>query len=101
MKRTSQNEQILYHLKNIGTITPDESWNRYRIYRLSARIADLRKRGYVIDTHLHTYTDGYGKAIRFAEYELIAEPPGTANTERLNEGERYEDIFPSEDNISF
>lgn len=100
MKRTSQNEEILYHLKHFGSISPDEAWNRYRIYRLAARIADLRKKGYVINTLLHTYTDGYGKNIRYAEYELIAEPPGTANTERLK-GNEYEDIFNSDVNTPF
>jgi hypothetical protein len=42
MKTDSQNKKLLEHLKVNLTINPMEAWNRYGIYRLSARIHDLR-----------------------------------------------------------
>jgi len=97
VSKVLQVDEVLIHLKYIGNITDEEARERYHIHRLASRINDLRKRGYIIKTHYISYTNGYGKKVRYAEYELIAEPSCATNTGRLEEGERYEDIFPSED----
>lgn len=44
----SQADAILAHLKNGNGITPMDALNLCGCFRLSARIADLRKRGYDI-----------------------------------------------------
>jgi hypothetical protein len=44
----TQCEQILRHLRNHGSITQKEAVEEYDIYRLSARILDLKQRGHDI-----------------------------------------------------
>lgn len=46
----SQNARILSHLKNGGRITSLEALNQFGCLRLSARIKDLRDRGYEIQS---------------------------------------------------
>jgi len=41
----SQNDKILTHLKDEGTISGLEAWDLYRVRSLPRRIADLRQRG--------------------------------------------------------
>lgn len=47
---TSQKELILQHLKEHGSITPLECLKRYQCFRLGARILELRREGFRIDT---------------------------------------------------
>ena len=63
----SQENQILNHLKKHKFITSWEAIQEYRITRLSARIYELREKGYQIITKNVTEN---GKT--FAEYSLIS-----------------------------
>ena len=63
----SQENQILNHLKQHKFITSWEAIQEYRITRLSARIYELREKGYQILTKNITEN---GKT--FAEYSLIS-----------------------------
>jgi len=53
----TQNEQIIEHLMT-SSITPWEALHKYGIYRLAARISDMRAMGHNIETR---YIKGYGK----------------------------------------
>lgn len=64
----SQETEILSHLKRHGAITPMDALRRYGCFRLSARIYDLRFRGYPIET---TWVENGHK--RFARYVLEAQ----------------------------
>ena len=66
MQNTQEN-QILNHLKQHKFITSWEATQEYRITRLSARIYELREKGYQIITKNITEN---GKT--FAEYSLIS-----------------------------
>ena len=66
MSQTQEN-QILNHLKQHKFITSWEAIQEYRITRLSARIYELREKGYQIVTKNITEN---GKT--FAEYSLIS-----------------------------
>ena len=66
MQNTQEN-QILNHLKQHKFITSWEAIQEYRITRLSARIYELREKGYQIITKNVTEN---GKT--FAEYSLIS-----------------------------
>ena len=66
MQNTQEN-QILNHLKKHKFITSWEAIQEYRITRLSARIYELREKGYQIVTKNITEN---GKT--FAEYSLIS-----------------------------
>lgn len=48
----TQNKQVLRHLKNHRYITPLDALREYNIFRLSARIYDLRKMGFIINSEL-------------------------------------------------
>jgi len=63
----TQQEEILYHLKKHKFITSWEAIQDYRITRLSARIYELREKGYNI--HTNNITEN-GKT--FAEYTLLS-----------------------------
>ena len=66
----SQNELILFHLQEKGGITAAEAQREYGIYRLAARIADLKKRGHQIRKDMVTTNNREGKKVSFARYEL-------------------------------
>ena len=60
----TQTEQILEHLMKGWSITPLEALNSYGIFRLGARIYDLRSRG----IHIETENAKGGNGKRFARY---------------------------------
>lgn len=62
----SQSEQILQYLEEKGSITPLEALNKFGCFRLGARIFDLKKKGYPIESKL---ISSNGK--EFAQYTLI------------------------------
>ena len=65
MNQNSQNACIATWLKQGNSITPLEALNKFGCFRLGARIADLRKAGYNIETKM---VEQNGK--RFAQYRL-------------------------------
>ena len=69
--RVSQKEMIMSHLREKGSITSLEAIGVYRIYRLQARIDELRDQGYAIKTEMHK--DSTGK--RYARYNLSTFKP--------------------------
>ena len=46
----NQNDRLLAYLKRHGRITPLDAWKHLGIYRLAARVSDLKKRGFVIES---------------------------------------------------
>jgi hypothetical protein len=44
--------------------------SEYGVYRLAARIADLRGQGYNISSEIQTGKNRYGEATHFAVYKL-------------------------------
>ena len=61
----SQEQDIIYHLRNIGPITPLEALNLYGCFRIASRINELRQQGYDINTTI--VSDGNK---RYASYSL-------------------------------
>ena len=66
----TQNDRILQHLQEFGSITSLEAMNWYGVYRLASRIADLKKEGIAIEKRYITGKNRYGEKMRFAEYRL-------------------------------
>ena len=54
----TQQERILTFLQNHGSITSLEAMQELRIYRLAARIKDLRDKGWRITTHSEPHARG-------------------------------------------
>ena len=71
MKNNTQLNRILAHLLEHETITPLEALSEYGCYRLGARIADLRKQGYDIETQITAGKNRFGDNVNFATYRLV------------------------------
>lgn len=65
----SQEQTIIRHMKEHGSISFLEAFGVHRIFNLKGRIADLRGKGYKINTTMKI--DDTGK--RYAEYSLAEE----------------------------
>ena len=62
----SQNAMILNFLESGGSLTPIEALEKFQCFRLAARMNDLRKKGYVIQTEI--LKDDNGKS--YASYSI-------------------------------
>lgn len=69
----SQNSVLLEHLRAHGSITSMEAFTLYGCTRLSARIYELRKMGYVIDSVDRISKNRFGRPVRYSEYVLKRE----------------------------
>lgn len=66
----TQNERIIRHLTDYGSITSLEAMSEYGIMRLASRISDLKKLGYPIIGEIETGKNRYGELTRFSRYRL-------------------------------
>lgn len=65
--KKSHKQMILEHLKAHGCITAAEAVSRFKCYRLTARISDLKADGYNIITENE---DAEGNKVNYAIYRL-------------------------------
>lgn len=70
MKDLTQTDMILIHLKDSGGITSWEAIKEYGCTRLSARIYELRKRGYNIENERVYTRNRYRKPVSYVRYVL-------------------------------
>ena len=63
-QRKSQKTRILEYLEEHGSITQAEAVERFRCYRLSARISELKDDGHNIITESEP-NNGYGRHARY------------------------------------
>ena len=73
MSKVTQNDRILRHLQDFGSITPMEAISDYGITRLGARIWDLKDRGYLIQTDMIRARNRYGEPTHYAKYTYKGE----------------------------
>ena len=67
----TQNDEVLKHLQEKGPLTPLQALDLYRVFRLAARVDDLRRRGYGIATEMKRAVDKRtGRVKRYAVYHL-------------------------------
>ena len=66
MKTESQNKVLRKHLESGKSISPLQALNRFGIYRLAARIRNLKDDGMNIST-----TMIYLNPVKFAKYKLV------------------------------
>lgn len=70
-EKKTQKTVILAHMKRFGSIEPITALREYGVYRLGARIADLRNEGYNITTETQTSVSRItGKPVHYALYKL-------------------------------
>ncbi len=68
--KDSQNKRLLSHLLQGNKVTPLTAWGMLGIYRLSARIFDLRDRGFDVKTDRIEVENGHGEKFNVAEYSI-------------------------------
>lgn len=70
-ERKNQKTVILEHMRRFGSIEPLTALRDYGIYRLGARIGDLRAEGHNIITESMTSVSRItGRPVHFAKYIL-------------------------------
>jgi len=69
MRRLSRAQKITNHLLRGNTINGRQALTRFGVYRLSAVIFNLRKKGFVIDTTMTERGD-----YKYATYKLKETP---------------------------
>lgn len=67
---------IEYMKKRNNMITSMEAFTDLGITRLSARIKELRDKGYIIDTMMINGKNRFNEDVRFGVYVLKGEPDG-------------------------
>jgi len=70
MAANNQNQRLLAYLQANQTIQPLEAWLNLGLYRLGARIFDLRKAGYGITKTMVKVENRFQESCRVAEYRL-------------------------------
>lgn len=69
----TQCEKILEYMEQYGSITAWDAVYNLGIFRLSARIADLKADGYKIHSETVRKKDGRGEYHNYAKYSLVNE----------------------------
>ena len=67
----TQCDRLLNYLEAHDGINPLEAWWELGIYRLGARIFDLRKRGYRIEKRMVKILNRFTEECEVAEYRLV------------------------------
>lgn len=87
MKNTSQLAQVLKHLQSIDPATKEtrglsalEAIGLFRVYRLAARVGDLRDAGHPITTIIKTDTTGKKYARYYLTSNQLAYREGTVHS---------------------
>ena len=74
MKGNSQADRLLNYLQTHAGITPDVAYTKLGIYRLSARVFDLRDKGYkILTTMIPVKSKFNGEEVYVARYSLVKE----------------------------
>jgi hypothetical protein len=66
----TQNEKVLRHLEDYGSITSLEAMTEYGIMRLASRISDLKSLGVPIEKEMVSGKNRYGESTFYARYSL-------------------------------
>ena len=69
-KEMTQEDRVLRHLQDKGSITSWEAIKEYGITRLSAKIYSLRKSGHEITDERRVSKNRYGEPVWFKRYKL-------------------------------
>ena len=71
--KLTQAGKVLRHLQDYGSITPMVAMSDYGIMRLGARIYDLKRHGYAIQSEMVRGQNRYGEPTHWAKYTLVRE----------------------------
>ena len=88
-RKRTQNNQILQHLLDGNSITPIEALKKFGCFRIGARIFELRKQGFIIDTN--QVDNGIGN--KFAKYTLIHNEPMLGAVREIPLPSKYQEVI--------
>jgi len=71
MKTLTQQERIIRHLKDKGSITSLEAMKEYGIMRLTSRVCELKDQGYMIRSEFVSSKNRYNEPVSFSKYSLL------------------------------
>ena len=66
----TQKQKILNYIKDHGSINPSQAYNELHIYRLGARILELRRDGYDIKTEIVQEKNAEDDTVKYAVYSI-------------------------------
>ena len=66
----TQNERILRHLHDFGSLTSMEAMLDYGIMRLASRVSDIKKAGVPIRVETVSGKNRFGEPVSYARYFL-------------------------------
>lgn len=72
----TQKKKVLRHLQRFGSIDPVQALQEYGVFRLAARIEELRQEN-EIATHLVKTVNRFGEEVRYARYVLVKQTTET------------------------
>ena len=67
----TQADRLLQYLKKNRYIEPMTAWQELGIYRLAARVYELRKSGHTIQKNTKNVTNRFGEKCNIAEYQYL------------------------------
>lgn len=73
MEKKTQAELILEYMNEFGSITPLEAIRDLGVYRLSARISDIKKMGIPVETQMVMVPNRRGTKSNIARYRLVSD----------------------------
>ena len=68
--RPTQCERVIQYMRDFGSITSAQAMVDLGVYRLSARISELKANGWDIERKMIKDTNRYGETVYFAEYNI-------------------------------
>ena len=69
----TQCDRVLDYMKNTGPINPLLSWTQIGVYRLSARIFDLKGKGHDVKSRSIVVQNMYGEGCTVKQYYMESE----------------------------
>lgn len=68
----TQCERIMNYIHTFGSINPAQAMGDLGVYRLAARINDLRRQGYKIESKIVADRNRFGETVHHAVYRLVS-----------------------------
>ena len=72
----TQRDMIADYMERHGSISSWEAIKEFGVTRLSARIFELKERGYLISKERVTTKNRYGKSVTYDKYKIVAKLGG-------------------------
>lgn len=70
----NQQEMVIEYMTDFGSITPMEAFANLGVTRLSAKIYDLKREGYIFDEKRETIVNRYGKKVSYKRFWIKEKP---------------------------